>query len=81
MSVELVLTSAASIKPTEWICAVVSWTASLGLCRGLVLLAVIYFHIYFQEPTVIFLLHLHSFCYVKSNSPSSPILFLYIKKL
>uniref|UniRef100_A0A8B9M4I5 MyoD family inhibitor domain containing n=1 Tax=Accipiter nisus TaxID=211598 RepID=A0A8B9M4I5_9AVES len=39
---------------------VISRTASLGLCHGLVLLAVFYFRIYLQEPTVIFLLHFQS---------------------
>lgn len=39
-----------------------TWTASLWLCHGLVLLAVVYFHIYLQESTatVIFLLHFQS---------------------
>lgn len=61
MSVEwLLLTSATSIKPTEWICVVISWTASLRLCHGLVLLAVVYFRIYLQKHTVIFLLHSQS---------------------
>lgn len=61
MSVEwLLLTSTTSVKPTQWICVVISRTASLGLCHGLVLLAVFYFHIYLQEPTVIFLLHFQS---------------------
>lgn len=61
MSVEwLLLTSSTSVKPTQWLCVVISRTVSLGLCHGLVLLAEIYFHIYLQESTVIFLLHFQS---------------------
>lgn len=62
ISVEwLLLASTTSIEPTEWIYVIISSRASLVLCHGLVLLAVAYFHIYFQEPNVIFQLGFQSF--------------------